>query len=158
MNPATGLVTRYIFYPEDTAPIGSNTINSVLEDRQGQLWASSALGGGVQRLNPKDGTFKNYLKGNGIVKILEDKGGAIWAAGNNLYQFNPEADTFFHFVDPVSSIELNNIRSFMEDDQGNFWIGKSDGILKINRTRNESILYSTNYGVNGNDVGLGILL
>jgi signal transduction histidine kinase/ligand-binding sensor domain-containing protein len=155
MNPATGLVTRYIFYPEDTSFLGSNTITSIWEDHQGQIWVSCALGGGVQRLNPANGNFKNYLKGDGMIKILEDAGGTMWVAGNDLYQYNQRYDTFYRFVDPVSVIELNNIRSFMKDDNGNFWIGKSDGILKIDRSHNESILYTTNYGVNGNELAFG---
>ena len=153
MDRSSGLVTRYIFYPEDTSFFGSNAVISVLEDGQGQIWVGNAMGGGMQRLNPVNGKARNYMKENGIVKILQDAKGAIWAAGNNLYQFNSKTDTFFHFVDPVSSIELNNIRTFIEDDEGNFWIGKPDGILKINRTRNESILYSTNYGVDGSEIG-----
>jgi signal transduction histidine kinase/ligand-binding sensor domain-containing protein len=155
MNKNRKAFVRYIFYPQDSVYFGPNTITSIIHDSKRQLWVSCAQGGGLHKLDSVSGRFKTYLRGITIVKVYEDMTGTVLAGGNNLYQYDSKADTFYAYVDPVSPVEINNIRSFLEDKQGGLWIGIPDGLLKINRTDSESILYGRNYGVNGNDFVYG---
>ncbi len=156
MERKTGTFARYLFYPKDSSAFSLNTVSSVLEDRHGKWWASCFGGGGVQQFNPANSTSKIYLKGSTMTKIFEDADGFLWAGGNEgLFQYNSTSDTFYRFIDPVSGTEYNNVRSIMEDDQYNLWMGTSDGIIKMNRQRNEITLYGRSSGVYENNFSWG---
>jgi signal transduction histidine kinase len=153
MNSATPSFRHYHFFPEDTTSIfGFNVVTSVLEDRQAQIWVTSGIQAGVYRLNKENGSFKVYLKGASILKVIEDKQGVIWAGGGDgLFQYKPDTDSFYRFIDPVSQAEIGNIHSFIEDDEGNLWMRTVDGIIKLNRQRNAITNFSRRFGVDRNE-------
>jgi signal transduction histidine kinase/ligand-binding sensor domain-containing protein len=156
LDPKTGIFSHFLFYPEDTIAFGSNTVTSVLKDSKGRWWASCWMKGGVQLFNVTKGRLKTYLKGITIIRIYEDSKGELWAGGEEgLFRYNSRSDAFDRFVDPLTGSEYNTVRSFIEDDQGNLWLSAHDGIIKIPPDRKESIVYGTNYGINGLNLSYG---
>ncbi len=156
LDRKTGLFTRYFIYPDDTIVFGKNFITSICEDKTGKLWTSTWSGGGVSLFNRDSKQFKTYLKGINIVCIYEDMDGALWVcAERGLYKFDKGSDNFFKFSDPTSLTEIPNIFSMVEDNQGNLWLGTSDGIARINRERNNITYFGKNYGVGNNGMSYG---
>ena len=151
MNRKTGSVQRYIFHPADTGTLYLNVVSSVLEDRQGHMWAGCAMIGDVHLLNPENGKFSTFLKGKGIQTLCEDAAGTFWAGGDEgLFQYNTTTDTFVPFIDSSTHTEFSFVRSIVEDDEKNLWIGAENGILKLNPQRLVTRIYGKSYGVNGN--------
>jgi signal transduction histidine kinase len=112
--------------------------------------------GGLHRLNPSNGKFSTYLKGKTIINIFEDNKGTLWVSEpDGLFRFNSAADSFYRVPDPVSGRYVNNLRSALIDDKGNFWFGTSDGIMKTDVHQNVTTLYGKNFGVAGNDLAFG---
>lgn len=125
-----------------TDKVSSAGFFSVLEDRKGNFWFSSA-GSGVYYYDGK--SFKNYtinngLPGNGVTCIYEDKAGNIWfgtESGANRYDGKsfrtfkmketlapPGAGDSVH----VSTFESelwrhNDINAIIEDKAGKLWFG-----------------------------------
>jgi signal transduction histidine kinase len=103
-------------------------INKILEDRKGNIWCA-ALNGLykfepndraqlLRRINRQPWQDKQAEFGG----LLEDKSGAIWIAGfNALYRILPDGEL---------QIVITNLSlfSFLEDSQGNIWVGaRGDG-------------------------------
>ncbi len=123
----------------------SQSIVSVAQDKYGFLWFGTE-DAGVFRF---DGIkFNQYIHASDDPKsiapgrvygILADRHGYIWFAtsGSGVSQYNPDTDTFKTFQhDTQQSTSLGNdiVRSFMEDHEGNIWMGTSNGISIFNYT------------------------
>ena len=156
MNTNTGEFTHYKIAAHDTNRFSINIISSILEDKQGKLWVGSGAGGGVYQLNKKSATFKGYIAGVDIRCIYEDAGERLWVgADDGLYEYNRSSDVFSRFIDPSSSLGIDEVFSIVEDNEKNLWIGTSGGIIVLNRQRNETTLYGKNYKINGDELTFG---
>src|SRR6476619_2294332 len=51
---------------------------------------------------------------------------------------------------------MNNLRVIKTNNRKKFWIGTENGIIRLNRQRNETTLYGKNYNVKGNDLTSGV--
>ena len=120
-----------------TQGLSQNTVNCMLQDRQGFLWFGTANG-----LNRYDGyQFKVYqnelnnensLSDNYVVALHEDRNGHIWVGtfGGGLNKFNPITEEFVryqHREEDKHSIASNDIRAFYEDEEGRLWLGLYGG-------------------------------
>ena len=157
MNRKTGSIQRFIFHAADTGSVGSfyfkNAVSSVLEDRQGHIWVACAVTGDVHRLNPANGKFTTFLNGMRIPALFEDADGILWTGGDEgLFQYNRTTDAFVPFIDSRTHTEFSFIRSIIEDEQRNLWLGSANGIFKLNPQRIVSRVYGKSHGVNGNDL------
>jgi ligand-binding sensor domain-containing protein len=84
---------------DDSTTIGGLNINSMCEDKSGNLWFGS-LGGGVSKYNRNTETFKRYandnknsnsLVSNYVRDLLFDKNGDLWiATEQGLDKLNPK--------------------------------------------------------------------
>jgi PAS domain S-box-containing protein len=122
--------------------LGNNSVNAFFEEN-GFLWI--ATGGGLDRYNKRDGTFKHYVHdplnkksigSDAVWCIVKDKQGNLWVGtwGGGLNRFDYTTETFEHYYnDPgdTTSIGSNNIFSVVEDSRGNLWIGTMGGGLNI---------------------------
>ena len=120
-------------------------ISSIIQDRQGWLWAASR-GTGLKRYdgrqfisykqNPND---PHSLISNDINSIYEDRKGDIWIATRRegLDRYDKDTDQFFHFqhqADDSSSISSNTLSVVLEDEQGGLWIGTDKGLNRLDRS------------------------
>jgi len=143
-----GTFTHFFIYPFDKNLFGPNLIANLYEDKSKRLWVCAWNGSGVNLFDRKTKSFKNYLKGTGIMYILEDSDNVLWAGGDDgFYKYNPDIDNFIRFDDFGSTTLIPNVYNLLEDNQKNLWVGTSSGIVRINPQRNETSLFSESFGI-----------
>ncbi len=126
--------------PENDNSLSSNFVFSIKEDRFGDLWVGT-VGNGLNRLNRTTGIWERYVPEPGnpssigdssICRIEEDSRGNLWIATefgglNQVIRRKHEDPVAFirqeHNPNNPKSLASNNIKAFLEDKAGNFWVG-----------------------------------
>jgi len=126
--------------PNKENSLSNNSIYSITQDFQGNIWVST-FGKGLNIINPSGDRFvhyksesgsKNSLSNNQVNTFLEDNN-YLWIGtegGLNLY--NKKDATFKHYVhDPLNkrSIGSNAVWAICKDKKGNLWVGTWGGGL-----------------------------
>ncbi len=118
--------------------LSQNTVNAILQDRQGFMWFGTKDG-----LNRFDGlSFRVFKReetklGNNIITALhEDRKGNIWVGTDaGVYIFNPLQEKFSAF-DKISNTGRSIKRAvtlITSDEEGNIWISSDyDGLFCYN--------------------------
>ncbi|MBK6267267.1 GHKL domain-containing protein [Marivirga sp. S37H4] len=172
-NRKTGELTSYINDPKDPQSISTNFVESIAEDKYGNLWLGLIGDGGLNVFDKKTQKFKRYRNETGRVHSLSndrvhavfvDSKDRIWIGtdyGLNLYQAG--LDNFRHFKykeDDSLSLNYNIIRIIFEDKDGVLWIGTGGGgISKMIEDKAGDIgfkSYTTDHGLPNNNIA-GIL-
>ncbi|MBV9929185.1 MAG: PAS domain-containing protein [Acidobacteria bacterium] len=114
-------------YPE----FAGQSVYSLLEDRQGTVWAGSfgtptgklcAIQNGGVRCYGEDGSL-----GPGVFTLYEGRQGDLWAGlQDGLWRWRPDNPEFY----PVPK-DLNGVRPLGEDEDGTLLIGLSSGIRRF---------------------------
>lgn len=116
--------------------LGSNTVISICQDRNGFLWVGTGYG-----LSRFDGySFKNYyqepnetncIPNNTVVTLLEDRSGQMWIGTiNGLASYNPDMEKFRQFgVNNADFFPNSHITKLYEDSNGLIWIGTYGGVI-----------------------------
>jgi len=155
INPASQKYDVWLNDSKDTLALSNNDVWVIKEDRLGRIWIGTG-GGGLNLFQESDhvsfhhwGQNKNGLNGNNIYSIYEalntpgikSSETILWiGASNGLNKFivrNKGANIYDVEVD-VSSFSVkdglpdNSIKSILEDDGGNLWLGTGNGISYLN--------------------------
>lgn len=160
LNPKNGTIKHFKYNKNKSGSISSNEIWSLYVDKQGTLWIGTGYvwdntpGGGLCRYNRKEETFTCYLhdptnpstiSGNKVRALLEDSKGNFWVGteGDGVNLMNRQKGTFtrlklntdFSRVPPNSTRPITQlplqVHTFLEDKNGNIWIGNITGGLSI---------------------------
>lgn len=115
---------------------GENTINALLEDNTGVLWAGTDEG-----LSRLDRERKLLVPGgfSGIktTVIFQDRQGTLWIGTENGFNtFVPSTGEIVHFTIPAGEenrVAANYIRVIFEDRLGVLWIGTDYGLYIFDR-------------------------
>ncbi|TDO22705.1 hybrid sensor histidine kinase/response regulator transcription factor [Pedobacter duraquae] len=121
--------------------LSSNTVNAVLQDRQGLIWIGTSDG-----LNKFDGTnFTVYthnetdsssIPSNVITSLLEDKSGKLWigTSAGGLAFYNPRLNVFGTFKGGINVGKQShfNVKALYQDREGQIWVGTFGGYRIIN--------------------------
>ncbi len=145
-------------YSEDKKNIHSiscNTINSISEDLNGDMWIGTSKG--LDRLNKITNVFSKFvnepennasLSSNNILHVLTGKDGTIWiGTDNGLNKFNKQSQSFtsyLHSDTDSASINGNFVLSLFEDSDGELWIGTYDGLNRLNKVTDQFKHYKQN--------------
>ena len=133
--------TRYHSDPEDPSSLSEDSVWTIQETRDGNLWLGTQLG--LNKLDRVTKKFTHYtekqgLPNNVVLGILEDDEGDLWLTTNNgLAQFNPRtaAFTVYDSSNGLQSNEFNSNAYFRASD-GTMYVG---GINGFNLFRPENI-------------------
>ncbi len=130
--------------PLDSNSLSNNYINSICEDRNGNIWLGTNLG--LSILSRKSGKFTNYyssindpltLSDNRIYTVYEDKEGVIWIKTlTSLDKFNAKENNFTrypHYNDLFTFSTDPGDFDIFEDTQGILWVGTKDGLCFFDR-------------------------
>ncbi len=136
---------RQRIYTIDARPdneLLSNTIYTIHEDRNGQIWLGTT--NGLSMLDPQTRKIITYTTYDGLASNIvagiqpSDEGGFWISTFDGLSYFDPERATFrsFSTTDGFSHHEFNRL-SFHGDQDGNLYFGTVNG---LNIFRPESLL------------------
>lgn len=128
------LVYRLAPDPQRNTPSPHN-INTVLRDREGNLWLGTHAAG-LHRLAPA--LFRTYSRAEGLASqnvhpVLVDRDGKVWtgAWGDGMSVLDPTKGraTVLETGNPLPT----HVNTFHQDRDGTFWIGSSDAYVKLLR-------------------------
>ena len=150
-NPKDNSFKHFLTDAKDSSSIGSNFINSILEDRSGSFWVAG--NGGINRLNRETGRFNHYLAGHYIASLYEDSGGALWAGTDiGLFQYSQKEDRFTGFFDPQAEINSFAVGGIIEDNAKNLWLTSPSAIIRLNPSTKETFVYGSRFGISPNSL------
>ncbi|CAN5764217.1 two-component regulator propeller domain-containing protein [soil metagenome] len=136
---------------------------SLIASRTGDLWVAAGMWG-IGRMDHKTGVFRYYLPNpqspgsmveNDVWCLYEDKKGMIWAGTlmGGLLRLNPETGVFTNYT-THDGLPSNHIKSIIEDDKGNLWLGTYKGLSCFNPTTHTFRNFDLTDGLPSNAFGL----
>jgi signal transduction histidine kinase/ligand-binding sensor domain-containing protein len=136
---------RYQHDPNNPHSLGSNEINWIDEDANGELWlvvgGDGSFSNQLNRFNPQTSQVTRHPMelSNKLVSVLVDRSGLLWAGSHNdgLFKLNPRALQFPHYTmqpDEANSFYGKYILAICEDRNGNLWLGGNmEGLYRLDR-------------------------
>ena len=156
------LKTINIYNTEDG--ICNNNITALFADSKKNVWIGTANGISVLNTNTNeiiditDILTNHNIEDQYIKVIYEDSKGNYWVGcfiDGGLLKIDPNKRTIENYSnkkEDKTSISSNNIRSIVEDKNGNLYIGTSYGLNKLNESNNTFERYSEKDGLSNNTV------
>lgn len=148
-NLKTGLFTHYKRNPNSPNSLSNNKVSAIFRDSKDRLWVGTWEGGlNLMTFNKNGYTVRQfqsavnipgYIQSTAIQHILEDRSENIWiGTENGLHVYDEANDRFevFQFnPNDKNTISANTVQSkaFVEDFEGNFWVGTWDGLNFIKK-------------------------
>ncbi|RIJ50853.1 helix-turn-helix domain-containing protein [Maribellus luteus] len=141
-HPVSGEFKKYLA-SDDLSIMPSNQIRSLMQSRNGDIWAGTL--NGLVKFDGRSSettTYRNRednpnsLNNNIVYSLFEDRSGILWAGtylgGINKYDpLQARFPVFRNIVKGYSS-RINDTRSITVDDRGNLWVGTTEGLIQIN--------------------------
>ncbi len=159
-NPESGEISFEVLKnnPLDPESLSENDVNEIIEDHSGVLWIAT-YGGGVNKLTPHSGNFKNYTKNyftsntlndNNTTSVYEDDDNNLWiGTWNGLNKYDRKKNVFTSYTAEKIPGNVNGdfrVTSIIEDDLENLWIGTlSNGLVQYSKQYNrfKNYLFNT---------------
>ncbi|HEX2532212.1 MAG TPA: two-component regulator propeller domain-containing protein, partial [Chitinophagaceae bacterium] len=127
--------------PKDSSSLPNNFVQTLMEDREGNIWGGT-VGGGIFKYDYAKDRFVRYqhnerqpasLGNNFVNKVIQDRSGNIWVGTNmGLDLLNKKTGTFTHFFNPNNDprkLSNNYVTDILEDSEGQMWVGTLHGGL-----------------------------
>jgi len=125
----------YLNDPLNPGSLGSNQLESICTDKNGNIWIGTA-GYGLDRFDPVTEVFTHYRHNpsdastiihNKITALLQDSDGDLWIGTHGgLDRLIIKTGRFYHYRhearDP-NSLSCDQVRSIYQDHRGTIWIG-----------------------------------
>ena len=156
--------TRYRYDPANPLSLSHDFIWSVCEDRSGILWVGTG-GGGLNRFDPKTGTWSAYTEDDGLVNdvvygILEDDLGRLWISTNDgLVRFDRDTGQWTPYTveDGLQDQEFN-VGAFHRGADGTMYFGGIGGFNafrpeRFGETSDPPLVAVTSFKVSEEDFG-----
>ena len=128
------------------------SINSIIEDKIGNLWLGTS-GGGVAKYDGQNFTIftqNEGLSSNNLSCLFQDEKGDIWLGtwGGGITKY--DGQNFTHFT-TKEGLSNDYVFSIMGDKSGNLWIGTLEG--GVSKYDGKSFTnYTTKEGIGGNSI------
>ncbi|HYO22296.1 MAG TPA: two-component regulator propeller domain-containing protein [Flavisolibacter sp.] len=125
---------QYKHLPGDPSSIPVNTVNALLEDRQGYLWLATS-GRHVLRFNKQTAKFDDLTKsGKTALDLCQDKKGLIWVGrqGGGILKINPVSFAMTEderYRDLYADLPHVTVTALYKDRADNIWFGSWDKTL-----------------------------
>ena len=153
MDPATHHSALYQHSSEDPQSLSGNSIESIYEDRAGELWIGTD--NGLNHFDRASGKFSPSFSqavpgsafiGNAAVYTLsEDSRGALWIGTSaGLFKWDRDANhwtVYRHDPGDPTSLSDDAVTCILEDAQGMLWIGTRTGLDLFDSSHNSFISY-----------------
>ncbi len=181
LDPSSGNYKGWWHQPSNPFSISYEDVWSILQDKEGRMWIGTDGGGLNLFVDEAGGKFLRWMaedsasiSSNSIYSIcesqhLEDSNEndvILWlgtnnglnkfvvkgSANQNKFPSKPKVEITHYSTD--DGLSDNTIKSIIEDESGNLWIGTSSGITLLNTRINRFTNFSKADGVIGGDVNL----
>ena len=150
--------------PSNGSSLSNNSINSLCQDKQGDIWIGT-YGDGVNRINLQEDKFillkselggKRSLNNSQVNTFLEEEDYLWIGTEGGLNRYNEAEDTFTHFVynpGDEKSIGANAVYAICKDKAGNLWVGTWGGGLNRFDYQTETFEHYYNDPKDTNSIG-----
>ncbi|HEY4788843.1 MAG TPA: two-component regulator propeller domain-containing protein, partial [Bacteroidales bacterium] len=163
---------RFYHYAENSPnQIPNNWVFWIMEDHSGYLWIGTF--NGIAKYNRQKDYFLAYNPASTVTNknvrvIMEDRNKKLWVAteGGGITRLTRDSSAGFnekltleHFTysaTNTNSLINNQVLAFMEDENGDFWIGTNGGLCRFNQYNNTFTRFSVKTGL-PDDLIMGIL-
>ena len=141
--------------------LSDNMVNSIFEDRAGNIWIGT--NNGVNYLPRNNSVFQNFqskkndtngLNSNGVGIFVERKDSTIWIGADNggLHLFDPKTLSFKSSRNSGGIFEILgglSVRTLVEDEEGQLWAGAlGQGLYRLNaQSMKEGQLIKKHYSI-----------
>lgn len=185
-QPKTKNFKLWINDPKDLFSISYNDVWALFQDSQNNIWISTN-GGGLNLFDKKSEKFirltsdsnnKYGLSSNSIFSIYESKFYklnnnknvyVLWLGtsnglnkltinANDLLDKNNQLKNRIKVYTVKDGLPDNSVKSIVEDENGNLWLGTSNGLSEFNPLTEQFINYSISDGLKSNDFNSGAAL
>lgn len=163
-NPLGAINKIFVHSSEDSTSLGDNTVNSIYEDSEGNIWVGT-YGGGLGKYNPDKNNFTNYntqnssIPNNVVYAILPDDNNNLWISTNNgISKFSLETEDFTSYTieDGLQGKEFNSKVAY-KSSSGELFFGGVNGWNrfypeKITQDKNVPFVVFTDFRLFNNPV------
>jgi len=152
-DPETEIFKHFPHDQKDSTSISHPRVLCAMEDSEGRLWIGTEIG--LNLFDPETETFKRYyadgmpgsLHHDDARTLYVDKEGTLWiGAGRpffvpdygSLSRYDPDTDSFVNYIydpDDPTSLWTPAVRGILEDSKGNFWVGTTAGLSRMDREK-----------------------
>ena len=187
LNPENGNYEVWINDSKNANSISFNDIWVIYQDRKKRVWIGTN-GGGLNLFDDSDGVkFIHWIKdrnhpmklsSNSIYSICESTKGKysniedytiLWIGTSNglnklvikntpAFSDNISTNIEFTLFTSENGLADNSVKSIVEDENGNLWLGTNSGITFFNIEKEFFINFSATDGLNGNEFHSGAAL
>ncbi len=159
-HPKTKYFKHFTHSQNDPNSLPNNRVNSLFEDSKNQIWIATE--GGMAKKKSKQDSFENIgleegMPSNVTLAFLEDKQKNLWVStskGLVRYHLPNGKKRIFNLESGLPTIQFNYNSSF-DDDNGNFYFGTINGLIRFNPAKlnqinykNQIPIYITNFYIN----------
>jgi signal transduction histidine kinase/DNA-binding response OmpR family regulator len=149
MDRGSGTFTRHFAF--DRPEILQTDIRVVFEIDSATLWLG--FFNGLWSFDKRTGIFKHLALGRvGIQAILESRERFLWFASGplDLTKFDPSTGNITKYTDR-EFFPTKELRSMLEDNRGNLWLGTSRGLSKFDPRKETFRSYDAGDGLQVNE-------
>lgn len=129
----TQIMVNHVYNRDDTRSISNNSVLSIFEDRQGDIWIGTS--DGLNRYVTKGSLSAAYMKEDGmlsdnVLSVMKDNSGRLWVGGYDGVSCLKKGEHRFTSYTSVNcdgrQYDISNIRDIAQDSTGNIWLGKKE--------------------------------
>lgn len=141
LNRYNGYEFKIYKYSEDSNnSITSNSIEDIAEDKNGDIWVTTSNGvNKIDKVTDKITNYTDYSQGGSLSNfnateiLITEENKIIVGTTNGLNIYDEKTDKFVRVLEKETDLTSQFIYSLGSDDEGNIWIGTSNGLDKISK-------------------------
>ena len=155
--------------PTDTHSLADNTVVSIYQDREGELWIGT-FNGGLDRFDRGTGQFVHYandpndphsLSNNTVLSIYQDREGVLWVGtgGGGLNKFDRATETFARYREK-DGLPNDYVYGILEEDAPpggggrSLWLSTNRGLAQFNPQTETFKNYDVKDGLQSNEFNM----
>lgn len=141
-HPESRSISHYYHNPSDVNSIGSNSVRSIIQRKNGTIWVGTD--NGLYNFDQHSNRFRTFrndpsdsesISDDVIFSLFEDRSGVLWLGTyfGGVNRIDPEESRFTKYSNFHKLFNLNkatnHVSSLFEDAQKSVWVATSKGLI-----------------------------